>query len=180
MPTVKLHQMFDLPSDIDWFELRGKITSWASQVLDALIVANAWSTFFPLIVTLTDGLDAHFPAISHPYWTVFILLCICLKPGIILRPLQWTGRAPRYICLLTWRFIAWPFKALNRFILHILSFVRDDVERGTYLSDLQSSSSLTHPRFIRVASPVRLLWCHWLCAGGACALTIPIIWCHRQ
>ncbi|OAX42071.1 hypothetical protein K503DRAFT_767143 [Rhizopogon vinicolor AM-OR11-026] len=118
MPPVNPQQIPDLP-DIDWSKLRGKISSWASHVLDALIVANAWT-------------------ISHPYITISILLCICIKPGIILRPLQFTGRIARYICLFTWRLVTWPFKAFGRFILYIMGFMRQGVERDSFASNYQS------------------------------------------
>jgi len=79
--------------------------------------------------TFTNGLNTHFPAIDHPYFTAFILLDICIHPGIILQPLQWTGTTALYMCLLIWRLV----KALGRFVLFILGFKRDAVEIGTCL-----------------------------------------------
>jgi len=58
---------------------------------------------------------------------------------IILRPLQFAGRTVRYICLLTWRLITWPFKALGRFILYIVGFQRHGVQRDSLASHYQSS-----------------------------------------
>lgn len=82
---------------------------------------------------INDSLITQFLAVDHPYFTVFILLCICIKPGIILRPLWLTGKAVLCICLLAWQFVTWPFKALGRFILYVLGFMRHGVERGTCL-----------------------------------------------
>ena len=126
MPTVNPHHILNTP-DIDWSELLEKTISYASRVLHFLTVANDWSKLFTTQSMIDHNM--HFPAVDHPYVTVGILMCICIKPGIILRPLWLIWKTVLFPCLLVWRLITWPFKALSRLISYIGS-TSHGVERG--------------------------------------------------
>ncbi|KAJ8595389.1 hypothetical protein M405DRAFT_363222 [Rhizopogon salebrosus TDB-379] len=116
MPPLKPELILALLS-VDWSQLRDKISSWASYVLGNLTVVNEWT-------------------IDHPYITAFILLLICIKPGILLRPLRLTRKTAVYSCFLTWQLVTLPSKAFARFTI---GFGRDGVEPNLFASQYQSS-----------------------------------------